>query len=444
MDNLKQKALFALEILRSLGADEAQVSTSDGMLEEFNMDAGEFTLIRSAYSQSIGMKVIKDRKKGTAAVNSLEEDEIRALAAECMAAAESGAPDDAFTVADKEENRDFVSGALKPQKEVFFDSLLRYAADIGREFPEIMLEQMSGAYSFGRHVVANTKGVLLSETDGEYGVNLTYSAQTEEKTASFNYFGFSTLDPAADFMELGMSRTMFSRAVAELDASPFEGKFTGTAVFAPGSIDEAVGVITGPFAGGIAVMEGTSPWKDSLGKQVASDCFTLREIPYDDRIVNGERITGDGYCSANYDIIKNGVLEAFCMGDYTARKTGHKRAPAGGGNIEIVAGDKPLEQCLKNVKKGVLVCRFSGGSPAANGDFSGVAKNSFLIEDGKITRALSETMISGNFADMLRKVEWISAETLNDGSCILPYVAFGGVTVSGGTVDEAEEESFEK
>ena len=114
-------------------------------------------------------------------------------------------------------------------------------------------------------------------------------------------------------------------------------------------------------------------------------------------------------------------------------------APAGGGNIEIVAGDKPLEQCLKNVKKGVLVCRFSGGSPAANGDFSGVAKNSFLIEDGRITRALSETMISGNFADMLRKVEWISAEALNDGSSILPYVAFGGVTVSGGNADAADE-----
>ena len=33
------------------------------------------------------------------------------------------------------------------------------------------------------------------------------------------------------------------------------------------------------------------------------------------------------------------------------------------------------------VERGVLLGRFSGGSPSPSGDFSGVAKNSFLIEN---------------------------------------------------------------
>ena len=56
----------------------------------------------------------------------------------------------------------------------------------------------------------------------------------------------------------------------------------------------------------------------------------------------------------------------------------------------------------KVIDKGALVNRLSMGSPAANGDFSGVIKNSFLIEDGGLSGALSETMISGNTINMLK------------------------------------------
>jgi PmbA protein len=71
----------------------------------------------------------------------------------------------------------------------------------------------------------------------------------------------------------------------------------------------------------------------------------------------------------------------------------------------------------------ILVGRFSGGEPGINGDFSGVAKNSFLIEGGKIVGAASETMISGNLADMLFNLVDISSETVFDGVSILPYAA---------------------
>ena len=88
-------------------------------------------------------------------------------------------------------------------------------------------------------------------------------------------------------------------------------------------------------------------------------------------------------------------------------------------------------QLIKNTEKGILVCRVSGGQPAGNGDFSGVAKNSFLIENGKITKPVLETMISGNLADMLNNIVDISKEVAMDGSTVFPWVAFDGVTVSG-------------
>jgi PmbA protein len=40
-------------------------------------------------------------------------------------------------------------------------------------------------------------------------------------------------------------------------------------------------------------------------------------------------------------------------------------------------------------------------------------------------------MISGNLGDLLKNVVAISSEVVCDGATVLPYVAFGGVTVSG-------------
>ena len=431
MEELKRKAAFALDALKRYRADDAQVSVSSGEVEEYNVDAGEFSLIRSVFSQGVSMKVIKDHKKGTVAVNQLDDASIETAAAECVAAAGSGAADEAVAIADLTQNRDFESGVLTPQKDVFFDSLIRFTEDIKAEFPEIMLEQLVASYSGGSRVFANSNGVLFTEKSGSYSVSVMYSAHRNGEATSFNYFDLETLDPAARIMDLGMCRTMFRRAVEELDAAPFGGKFLGTAVFAPSAMGDVISVIAGDFCGDFALIEGTSPWKGKLGEAVASDCFSLSVIPHDPRIVLGENITDDGYLSEDYAIVKNGVLAEYCLSDYGARRTGLRRAPSTSGCVEVAPGEQTLDQIVAGIENGILVCRFSGGSPAANGDFSGVAKNSFLIKDGKLAGALTETMISGNFAEMLKNIGGVSKETLCDGGCVLPYVAFNGVTVSG-------------
>ena len=60
-----------------------------------------------------------------------------------------------------------------------------------------------------------------------------------------------------------------------------------------------------------------------------------------------------------------------------------------------------------------------------------MAKNSYLIEDGEIKYPVSETMVSGNFAEMLQSVKAISRERVDSGYGILPWVAVSGVTISG-------------
>ena len=85
---------------------------------------------------------------------------------------------------------------------------------------------------------------------------------------------------------------------------------------------------------------------------------------------------------------------------------------------------------IEGTEKGLIIGGFSGGQPSINGDFSGVAKNSFLIENGKIVGAVSETMVNGNLIEMVKEIRAISKEYITDGSAVIPYVAVRGIVIS--------------
>ena len=126
------------------------------------------------------------------------------------------------------------------------------------------------------------------------------------------------------------------------------------------------------------------------------------------------------------------MLESFVAGIYVANKVGCPRSKNTAAEwLVMPAGEKPLDDLIAGIGDGLFVYRFSGGRPGTNGDFSGVAKNSFRIRNGKLTDAVSETMIAGNLADMLKNFVGASSERVTNGCSVLPFAAFSGITISG-------------
>ena len=431
LNEIKKIAQYTLSCLKKYGADDAQCKVRFGSVDEINVDAGEFSLMRSTFDSAVTMKVIKDKKKGVIAINKTDEASIDAAAKECVANAEVSAVDDCLSIAEKEENEDFSFGVESSDRDKFFDRINEYVKDLNEAFPKVFIEQLIADYSESKSVFANTNGVEYSYKAAYYSMGTMYSAHDGEKTTSFNSTGIDFTDLDKKILDMGTQRMMYELCEKELDAVPFEGKFTGTAVFAPSCLGDIIATAIDNFTGDDSIIDGTSPWRYKKGTKVASDSLTVSLIPIDDRVIGGERYTAEGYKTKNCDIIKNGMLENFTLSEYAARKTGEVRCSTLSGCMEVKAGTTPYADLIKNIDKGILVCRLSGGAPAGNGDFSGVAKNSFLIENGKITKPVLETMLSGNLADMLLNVTDISRETAEDGSCVFPWVAFDGVTVSG-------------
>ena len=153
--------------------------------------------------------------------------------------------------------------------------------------------------------------------------------------------------------------------------------------------------------------------------------------PWDERIIDHEIHTSDGFRSEDFMVIEKGVLKSYLASLYAANKCDVPRAKNSGFDLVIEPGDTAYEDMVKNVKRGLIVGAVSCGQPSANGELSGVAKNSFYVEDGQIKGAVMETMINCNLAQMFKNVVSISKEVLCDGTVVVPYIGVDHVVISG-------------
>lgn len=429
MKKLEEAASYALEALQKAGADHASVVAGSGKLDELNIDGGEFSLMRSVFSSSLVLKAIKDQKAGTIAVNSHEKETIDRAVQDCMEAVLASQPDEAEAIAPLGENAHFTAGVLTPDRDALFDRLQEFLDTRAKKYPKINMEQLVAKFDRDDILLMNSNGVKYSYENGAYSFSTMFSAHEGEKVGSFNGSYTLTDDLSTPLAEQGMMDRLLRDAEADLTARPVPEKFEGTLLVSPAYLGEFLGTAIGCYAGDSALISGTSIWKDSLDKRVASPSLTLETRPLDPRIVCGERFSGEGYRSENGVLIEDGILKSFALSGYAARKTGRKRAANHSSAYFLRPGQSTLEELIGGIQNGILINRFSGGAPGASGDFAGVAKNSFLIREGRLAGAVTETMISGNFAQLLQNVRGITRETVCDGMSVLPWAAFDGVTV---------------
>ncbi len=428
MADLKYLSNKAIGLIKEK-ADEGFVSVSQSEKREFNLEGGEFTLYRTLFNEDVTVQVYKEKKKGVYATNKLTESDIVSAVNSAVEAAESGETDDANVLA---ENQGFIEseqGVYEPDEDKLFARTVELKETIEKDYPKIQIVSIIVVHNKLDSLYMNTNGTECKLRRGNYSVTLEISGHDGEKTTGLAYTGASFKELDKPFIEISDFKTIIETAIKQLDAEPISEKFTGTMVCTPSILENFVYTIA-DLTGGTNVLEKTSVWIDKLNQKVADERVNFRFVTKDDRMVTYSPLC-DGYKSEPFDFIKDGVVKNFCISDYIARKTGFERAKNNQGSLVIEAGEKSLDEIISGIKKGILVGEFSGGQPGPNGDFSGVAKNSFLIEDGKISKPLSETMINGNLFDALNNLVDISKEVRLDGGSVIPYMAFDGIVVSG-------------
>ena len=430
--NEKDSALFLLNEIKTSDADCGEVCVIKTQTTEVYYESGKVSMIRTNENISANVKVIKDNKKGIVSTNDISTEEAKKkIVSDALESAASASEDDANGISDEPCDRTFVYGTPEKDTEKLYDRLAEFIGETKKKYPKISFDSITANHVSVERVYKNTNGVNITEKYGYYTFSPMYMAVDGEKTSSFNYSGVMIKDLGAPFMTLGQTEMLLAETEKQTETICAEGKLVGDIIVTPQCLSELLACIEDNFLSDSVLINGTSPYRDKLGQKIAAPSVTVLSVPLSEEIVGGYRSTSDGYIAENMTLIENGVLKNFVVSRYGSKRTGLPRSKNDGGCYIMNGGNTSLSDMIKNVKKGLIMNRFSAGSPGVNGDVTGVAKNSFLIEDGKIVGAVSETMFSGNLTEMLLNVRAISEERINDGSSILPWVDFGGVTISG-------------
>lgn len=164
----------------------------------------------------------------------------------------------------------------------------------------------------------------------------------------------------------------------------------------------------------------SSVFSDRIGQRVASTQCTV----VDDGTIPGRRgslnIDDEGVPTQCTTLIENGILKGYMQDKLNARLMGTQSTGNGRResyahlpmprmtNTYMLAGKYSPEEIIASVDKGLYAVNFGGGQvDITSGKFVFTASEAYLIEKGKITRAVKGATLIGNGPEVLTKVSMV-------------------------------------
>ena len=191
-----------------------------------------------------------------------------------------------------------------------------------------------------------------------------------------------------------------------------------------------------------AMQQGMSLLAGREGEKIASDIFTLREEPMYEKALIKVPFDSEGVITYPKSLIENGVFMTALYNLKTANKAGIKSTGngfkgIGYANLIVEPGEASFEQLLEAAGKGLYITDLSGlhaGVNAISGDFSLLCEG-YLIEDGKIVRAVEQITVSDNFYEVLKKIALIGNDVIAEpdgaGELFAPSMLIKNISVAG-------------
>ncbi|MGH8711513.1 MAG: metallopeptidase TldD-related protein, partial [Burkholderiales bacterium] len=172
---------------------------------------------------------------------------------------------------------------------------------------------------------------------------------------------------------------------------------------------------------------------DSLGNQVFAPLVQIKELPHLNKGLASSAFDDEGVTTRAREVVKDGVLQGYFLGSYSARKLGMQSTGNAGGNHNLLlrSGELDLAGLLNKMDRGLLVTELLGqGVDLVTGDYSRGAAG-FWVEHGEIQYPVQEITIAGNLKDMFRGISAVGKDILIRGSKQCGSILIDNLTVAG-------------
>ncbi len=377
----------------------------------------------SSFSSSVGggvsFRCISGGKMGYASSELFEKEEMEALVKRAISNAAN---------MDGDDIPEIFAGSEKYEQTTH-----KAPADVtAAELKDAALALQKKTYAESEYVTDGTQsGAVISKIDialvNSYGLELRNSvgmcgsyvqAVINREGEAEDEFEFSEGISGEEYESV--SKKAVDGALSKLGADEVEsGKYD--VIFSAKTMKNMLATFSSVFSGKQAY-EGLSLLNGKVGEKIAADCITVVDDPMREGSVMQTSFDGEGVATYKKNVIEGGVLKTLLYDLATAKKVGEKSTGNGHRssytspvsispyNFYIKGGDKSLDELMAGVEKGIYVTELKGlhaGANAITGDFS-IESAGFIIENGKLGKAVKSFTVAGNFFELLLNIESIS------------------------------------
>ncbi len=435
-DTLKQIAADALAHAKALGASAADAEVNDGFGQGVTVRSREVETIEYTRDKSLGITVYLGRKRGSASTSDFSPKAIRDTVEAALTIARYTGEDECAGLPDAHRHP-----VTLPELDLYhpWDVSVETAIEIASRCeaaaldfdPRITNSEGSNIYTQQWHFIhANSNGFVGGYPTSRYSLSCSVIGGPDDEMQRDHWYTAARREDELEAAE-AVGRRAAQRTVRRLDArklDTLQAPVLFDATLAGGLIGHFVGAVSGG-----ALYRKSSFLLDSLGTQVFSPGFNLREAPHVPRGLSSAPFDDEGVATAARDVVAAGVVQGYFLGTYSARKLGMESTGNAGGshNLVLESGALDFDGLLKKMGRGLVVTELLGsGINSVTGDYSRGAAG-FWVEDGTIAYPVHEITIAANLKEMFRGIVEIGNDVLKRGSSTTGSILIDNMTIAG-------------
>jgi len=438
LERLADLSQQLLDRARALGASQAEVSCSEDRGLEVNVRLGEVETVQSTRDRGIAVTVYFGQRKGSASTGDLNEASLAATVEQACAIARHTEDDAAAGLAEAAlmathfpDLDGWHPWALQADEAV--DLALACEA-AGRE-ADAQIRNSDGASVSSMQslsVYANSHGFIGRERGTHHSVGCALIAGQGDGMQRDGWY--TSALAREDLEDVGLvGRRAAERTVARLQPRSLA---TGSmpVLFAPEVARSLVGHLLSAVSGG-ALYRQASFLLDSVGQRLFPEWMQIEELPHLRRGLRSAAFDGDGVATRASALVRDGVLQRYVLGSYSARKLGLQTTANAGGvhNLQVAASAPGLDlhAIARQMGDGLLVTELMGqGVNGVTGDYSRGA-GGFRVENGEIQYPVDGITIAGNLREMFSSIEAVGSDVDPRSHIRTGSILLGRMTIAG-------------
>jgi len=418
---LRQIAANVLAHARSLGASAAETEVSEGFGQSVTVRRGEVETIEYNRDKGVGVTVYVGKRRGHASTSDFSPQAVEDTVRAAWSIARLTAEDECAGLADPDllardvRDLDLYYPWQLPVDQAVERARACEAAALSVD-PRITNSEGATVSTQASHFIyANTLGFSGGYPSSRHSMVCSVIAGEGDSMQRDDWY---TVARASEDLEAAeeVGRKAGSRCVRRLGARRL-GTMDVPVLFEAPIAASLLGHFVGAVSGG-SLYRKSSFLLDSLGEQVFAPLVRIQDVPDIKRGLASSPFDDEGVATQRREVVRDGVVQGYFLGSYSARKLGSRSTGNAGGNHNLIleSTGEDFPALLRRMGRGLLVTELLGmGVNQVTGDYSRGAAG-FWVENGELAYPVQEITIASNLKDMYQGILAIGNDLLVRGS----------------------------